>query len=143
MRDRSSARNRNQRSGGGFTGRLPLAATLFLLLLGWLVAIGALPQPVLWLYLTMSLLTFAAYAQDKRAATRGAWRTQESTLQVLALLGGWPGALLAQQWLRHKSAKRSFLLAFWLLVTINVCVLGLLAVDPGAWTGTVHEYLRR
>lgn len=38
----------------------------------------------------------------------------------MALAGGWPGALLAQQWLRHKSSKTSFQLQFWLMVLINV-----------------------
>ena len=38
----------------------------------------------------------------------------------MALAGGWPGALLAQQWLRHKSSKTRFQQEFWLMVLINV-----------------------
>lgn len=70
----------------------------------------------------MSLLTFAVYAGDKAAARAGRWRTAESTLHLLALAGGWPGALLAQQWLRHKSVKPAFRAVFWATVLLNVAL---------------------
>lgn len=57
---------------------------------------------------------------DKSAAKRAAWRTPEKTLHWLALAGGWPGALLAQQLLGHKSAKAEFRRVFWLTVVLNV-----------------------
>lgn len=59
----------------------------------------------LFAILAASGITFIAYALDKRAAKKQSWRIQESRLHLLALLDGWPGALLAQQVLRHKSAK--------------------------------------
>ena len=59
------------------------------------------------------------YAVDKSAARKGAWRTQESTLHLLSLAGGWPGALVAQQKLRHKSRKQSFRFVFWVTVLLN------------------------
>lgn len=71
-------------------------------------------------YLGGSLLTFMAYAFDKSAASAGRWRTRESTLLMLGLMGGWPGAIFAQQLLRHKSSKTTFRTAFWLTVTTNV-----------------------
>lgn len=83
----------------------------------------------LWIagvYAGMSLLTLIVYASDKSAAKAGRWRTAESTLHLLALAGGWPGALLAQQWLRHKSAKRQFRAVFWATVVLNVAGLVLL-----------------
>lgn len=78
-------------------------------------------------YLALSLIAFAAYARDKSAARRGARRTAERTLHGLALLGGWPGAWLAQRVLRHKSAKASFQAVFWLTVALNVGALAALA----------------
>ncbi|MDZ4130553.1 MAG: cold shock and DUF1294 domain-containing protein [Hydrogenophaga sp.] len=72
------------------------------------------------IYAGLSLLTFAAYALDKSAARESARRTPESTLHLLALAGGWPGALLAQQWLRHKSVKAEFRAVFWATVVLNV-----------------------
>lgn len=74
-------------------------------------------------YLVMSLVTFVAYAIDKRAATRGEWRTPESTLHMLEFLCGWPGAWLAQRWLRHKSVKTSFRVVFFLMVALNLAAL--------------------
>lgn len=71
-------------------------------------------------YAAASGVTFIAYAIDKSAAEGNRWRTPESTLHLLALLGGWPGALLAQQFFRHKSSKAEFLAAFWGTVILNV-----------------------
>lgn len=71
-------------------------------------------------YVVASAITFFAYAFDKTAAVRGNWRTQEGTLLGLGLLCGWPGALLAQKGLRHKSSKKSFRNAFWITVVLNV-----------------------
>ena len=97
---------------------LPLLAFAF-------VYIGAtlawdLPPLVGAAYVVTSLTCFVACALDKSAARHGAWRTPERTLLVLGLVGGWPGALLAQQWLRHKTSKRSFLRMFWVSVVLNV-----------------------
>jgi uncharacterized membrane protein YsdA (DUF1294 family) len=71
-------------------------------------------------YAVISLITFIAYAVDKFAAQRGRWRTPEKTLHLLSLCGGWPGALLAQQYLRHKSTKTEFRVVFWGTVLANV-----------------------
>jgi uncharacterized membrane protein YsdA (DUF1294 family) len=71
-------------------------------------------------YLALSVVCFASYALDKSAARRGERRTPESSLLVLGLLGGWPGAVLAQQWLRHKTVKQPFRQMFWFTVVLNV-----------------------
>ena len=94
-------------------------AVVFLSLAAVIVVLGVLPFQVLILYLALSLITFAAYAMDKSAARKGAWRTKESTLHLLSLIGGWPGALVAQQKLRHKSRKKQFMVVFWATVILN------------------------
>jgi len=120
-----------------------IAACAFLVLVALLVVFGKAPAPVLWLYLVASVLTFLAYAFDKSAAKRGAWRTSEVTLHWLALAGGWPGALVAQKTLRHKSRKQSFRLVFWITVIVNLGVLVWMFTPSGAasvqsWIGSGH-----
>ena len=95
-------------------------------------ATGSIPLPVLLAYMVTSALSYAMYAMDKSAAKSGAWRTQESTLHGLSLIGGWPGALIAQQVLRHKSKKEEFRFVFWLTVVINIGVFLWLFTDTGS-----------
>ncbi|MEH6437560.1 DUF1294 domain-containing protein [Massilia sp. DD77] len=85
-------------------------------------AAWALPPLVGAAYLVTSLTCFVAYALDKSAARAKAWRTPEFTLLALGLAGGWPGGLLAQQWLRHKTAKASFQWKFQLTVALNLAL---------------------
>jgi uncharacterized membrane protein YsdA (DUF1294 family) len=83
-----------------------------------------LPAWLAALYGVMSLTAFAAYGFDKRAAHRGGRRVSEQRLLAIGLLGGWPGALVAQQIFRHKTRKRSFRRAFWATVIVNVVLVG-------------------
>lgn len=102
--------------------RQPLLKLLGLLLLGILPALGMLKlagQGVQWpvlAYAAASLLAFVLYLHDKRRAMHSGWRTPEARLHMVELAGGWPGALVAQQLLRHKTRKLSFQLTFWLIV---------------------------
>lgn len=95
----------------------------FLAIVAALAVHGRLPLFVLWLYLGMSALSLGMYALDKSAARKGGQRTPENTLHLLSLGGGWPGAMYAQQLLRHKSSKTSFRIVFWLTVAINIAAL--------------------
>jgi uncharacterized membrane protein YsdA (DUF1294 family) len=103
---------------------IPACALLYLVVAFY----RPVPRALALAYVLMSLLCFACYAWDKSAARAGRWRTRESTLLVLGLLCGWPGALLAQQLLRHKATKAAFQLTFWATVVLNVA--GFLA-----WSG--------
>ncbi|WP_308920443.1 DUF1294 domain-containing protein [Janthinobacterium sp. J1-1] len=96
-----------------------LVLAAFVLLYLAATVLYQLPLLVAAVYGVMSITCFAVYAIDKRAARAQAWRTPEKTLWLLGLLCGWPGALLAQQWLRHKTAKRSFQIVFWITVVVN------------------------
>ncbi|MCY1358785.1 hypothetical protein D9M69_453280 [compost metagenome] len=70
-------------------------------------------------YPLLSVVSFALYWQDKHRAQTRSWRTPEKTLHVIELLGGWPGALIAQQVFRHKTRKLSFQLVFWVIVVAH------------------------
>lgn len=109
-----------------------LGAVLFLAAVAITVTAGIIPYQVLLAYLVVSALTYFFYAWDKSAARVGAWRTQESTLHGLSLIGGWPGALIAQQVLRHKSRKEEFRFVFWLTVVINIGVFLWFFTDKGS-----------
>jgi len=71
-----------------------------------------------------SLFSFLVYGFDKHRAAAGGRRVPEQTLHLLALLGGWPGALLGQRRFRHKTRKVPFLIAFWATVVLHVAVVG-------------------
>ena len=102
---------------------IPAFVVIFLVV----AVVWKLPLWVSGLYVVLSVATFFTYAKDKSAAASGSWRTPESTLHALALAGGWPSALLAQQFLRHKSTKANFRRAFWATVLLNVVGLVVLA----------------
>lgn len=104
---------------------VPIAfAMSFLVALAALAAAGRLEVIWLALYYGASIITYGLYARDKTAAQNARRRTPESTLHLLSLAGGWPGALIAQVLLRHKTRKPSFLIAYWLTVIVNCIALG-------------------
>lgn len=89
--------------------------------IGALIGIGV-HRYVLLTYLGMSVVTWIAYYLDKRRARLDRWRIPEARLHLFALLGGWPGAGLAQQALRHKTRKPSFQVTYWAIATVHIAV---------------------
>ncbi|TNF07097.1 MAG: DUF1294 domain-containing protein [Gammaproteobacteria bacterium] len=95
------------------------------------------PAGVFWFYVLASFVTFCVYAFDKSAAKNDRGRVSENSLHLLELAGGWPGALVAQRLLRHKSIKYSYQMLYWLCVVGNILLL--------AWlvrTGHLDELVR-
>jgi uncharacterized membrane protein YsdA (DUF1294 family) len=76
------------------------------------------------LVVVMSAVCYIAYGFDKWRAVNDDRRVPERMLHLLAFLGGWPGALLGQRQFRHKTKKLSFLVAFWLVVILNLTIVG-------------------
>lgn len=106
---------------------------------GWLITLyGAfimalqlthqLPVWAIAIPVLLSGLTYLIYDMDKKAAQQGKQRIPEKNLHLLALMGGWPGALLAQQKLRHKTAKTEFQQVFWATVVLNWVLLIILSM---------------
>ena len=119
----------NKASGSHFSVVL---APLFLVFVALSAVFTPLPLTVVGLYLILSVLTFIFYWMDKYRAQRGGQRTPENTLHLLSLLGGWPGAVFAQQLLRHKTKKQSFRQVFWFTCVANCVILGWLMTEQGA-----------
>jgi uncharacterized membrane protein YsdA (DUF1294 family)/cold shock CspA family protein len=94
--------------------------------------IGRISLAVFGYYIVASTIAFFAYSIDKSAAQNNRWRTEESTLHFFGLIGGWPGAFLAQSALRHKSKKEEFQKVFWATAVLNCCALGLFSTKIGS-----------
>jgi uncharacterized membrane protein YsdA (DUF1294 family)/cold shock CspA family protein len=90
---------------------------------------GHIALVLLSVYAVMSGIAFVVYAMDKSRARRSDRRIPEAMLHLLAIFGGWPGALLAQQWLRHKNRKLLFQAIFWIIVLAHIAFWILLAPD--------------
>jgi uncharacterized membrane protein YsdA (DUF1294 family)/cold shock CspA family protein len=105
----------------GFKAKLLIAGSAgFMMIVLALVLFNRLPLFVLYLYSILSIVSIAFYQIDKFAAQQGHWRTTEKFLQLLSLIGGWPGAIVMQQLLKHKSKKLSFRLKHFVMVAINL-----------------------
>ena len=122
--------NSRRRDAAPSSSSLPMALLLagYAALLGYGVWTARIPPIALGVLLLLSLLTFFIYGFDKNAAETGRWRTAENTLHLLSLVGGWPGAWVAQRLFRHKVRKTSFMAGYWATVLAHMAAVG-------AWVG--------
>jgi len=111
------------------TWRLPFAGLLALLIVLGL-AFGHLPWLFAGLYLVFGLLSFAAYASDKRFAESGQWRVSEVTLLGLDLCFGILGGLVGQDVFRHKTRKSEYVVTTMLIAGVHLLWLGGFALGP-------------
>jgi uncharacterized membrane protein YsdA (DUF1294 family) len=107
-------------------GGLSTVAVVFLLVLLLFPALSVLRLAqtvdfrfVFGYFIFVSAVTYLLYRHDKKRAQSGGWRTPESTLHLVELLGGWPGAFLAQRAFRHKISKASYQVTFWMIITLH------------------------
>lgn len=90
-----------------------LLATIAVLLIG-------APRSLIAWYWVLSVVTWAVFGWDKWSAQQSRRRVPENTLHGLALLGGWPGAVVGQQQFRHKTQKQPFKALLWIAIVINI-----------------------
>lgn len=95
----------------------------------WLL--GRAPAWLPVAYLMLGVASIAVYWFDKRAAEAGRWRVRETSLHIIDAIGGIAGGLIAQQLLRHKTSKRSFIIATTLIALGHVAALATLCL--GIW----------
>lgn len=111
-----------------------LSSVSFFAVVGLAVYMTKIPPFILVFYILFSFITFIMYAVDKSAARKGNWRTKETSLHLLSLVGGWPGALLAQKLVRHKTRKQPFVTIFWITTLVNAGIFVWLLTPDGAET---------
>lgn len=97
-----------------------LSAGIFLLGMAVMAVLGKVPLWVPSVYVFASMVSFAVFGVDKAKAQASQWRVSEATLHLIELLGGWPGALTAQYYFRHKNAKTSYQIVFWAIVACHL-----------------------
>lgn len=68
----------------------------------------------------LSLILCVFMYMDKQRAIKKEWRIRESTLFVLAFLGGALGGVLGMYLFRHKTKHNSFAFGFPLLGAVHV-----------------------
>ncbi|MGI0118493.1 DUF1294 domain-containing protein [Zooshikella sp. RANM57] len=101
---------------------------IFGIFIGYLIFAHKVSYYISILYAILSLVAFFMYKVDKSAAEKGSWRISENTLQLLSILGGWPGAMLGQQVFNHKTKKKPFQVVFWFSILLNITVLILFSI---------------
>ncbi len=97
--------------------------TIFYLILFYFTKESSIQIYIIPYYIMISIFTFFIYSKDKDYAEAGSWRISEKTLHLLSILGGWSGALIAQDKLQHKSSKFSFKIVFFLTILLNLFLL--------------------
>ncbi|MCC4786674.1 DUF1294 domain-containing protein [Vibrio splendidus] len=121
-------------------------AITYLVLVAVSVLFSESSKALLVWYVVIGAVTFVVYAKDKRAAINGNWRVPEKTLHIFSVAGGWLGALIAQEKLRHKTQKQPFRSIYWLTVVINVAAFAWTLTPSGQailgrWLSEVIGYL--
>ena len=76
--------------------------------------------------LLLNLVAFCMYGLDKSNAKRGLWRISETTLLVVAIIGGAIGALMAMSLFRHKTRKPVFKYAVPAIAVLHVSLVAYL-----------------
>lgn len=96
-------------------------------LLAAAIALGRLPIAFAVAYGVMSVVSLVLYDMDKRAAVSGRWRVSEATLLGMDFCFGLPGGLLGQALFRHKTRKRSYVVATLLILLAHLALLAAIA----------------
>ena len=103
-----------------------LVIPIFYLILFYFTQIKGVELYIIPYYVLVSAFTYYMYSEDKDFAQNGNWRISESTLHFLSIFGGWTGAIIAQNILKHKSSKTSFKIIFFITILLNISFLFIL-----------------
>ena len=79
-------------------------------------------KDIILLLIAVNLVSFALYGLDKLKATKGLWRIKESTLLLVAALGGSLGALLGMEVFRHKTKHWQFKVLVPVFLAVHIAL---------------------
>ena len=102
---------------------MQILCVAYIIVLVILTATGLLNSLALLFISIINVMTYWFYSQDKEAAQLNQRRVPENTLHILAFLGGWPAAWLAQQRLRHKTQKQPFRKIYFCTIVFNILLI--------------------
>ena len=78
----------------------------------------------------MNLTGFAMMGIDKRKAVKRLWRIPESTLFVIAIIGGSVGSIIGMRVFHHKTRHWYFVLGMPLILILQVLLVYAIAKSP-------------
>ena len=81
--------------------------------------------PLLAIFIILNLISFITYGVDKHKAVKNKWRIPESTLILLALIGGAVGAILGMKVFRHKTKHPKFYIGVPLILVLHIVIVAL------------------
>ena len=84
-------------------------------------------EALLYYLIAINIVTFLVYGIDKWKAKQGSWRISETTLLILAVIGGSIGALLGMKVWRHKTQHKKFKYGLPLILIIQIILIGYLS----------------
>ncbi|MBO3655407.1 DUF1294 domain-containing protein [Acinetobacter bereziniae] len=102
---------------------MQIICIVYIVALAILSISGLLNGMILLFVSIINVMTYWFYAQDKEATQINQRRVPENTLHILAFLGGWPAAWLAQQRLRHKTQKQPFRKIYFCTIVFNILLI--------------------
>ena len=80
---------------------------------------------IMYILVGINVLTFFVYGVDKWNAKQGKWRISETTLLMLAVVGGTIGALLGMQVWHHKTKHLKFKYGLPLIFLAQIALIAL------------------
>ena len=70
----------------------------------------------------INIIAFLAMLVDKKKAEKNRWRIKESTLLILALIGGSIGAITGMYVFHHKTKKLKFKIGMPLILILEILI---------------------
>lgn len=86
--------------------------------ISWLFTI----QSFIIYLIIINIITFLAMWIDKNKAKKGKWRISESSLFILAILGGSIGGIAGMYTFRHKTKKKRFIIGIPAILIIEILI---------------------